>query len=352
MNSTFRGVYESTKTHVLLRILREAIKKSVERVALFTKHTSSKTWWHQVKRRTLQWWVINQIIWETWDKLATEDTKRHDGTESTLNNKARWQSLRNQGEGVPGEEAGRKGDKQGEGCKEGEIKKYRHPTCLWVVNNHQEGGTDSIGAVVFIQILLFFCTYIHLSTRSYYLKFWKTWSLSYTWFKVRPCVIEGKQEMCLTSDCHVYMYTESIVLVATRIIIPVSTYLYICINITLFWKCSISLACCFTSKLINIRAKYLQYKDGTIKHLFCCMLETDISVIGCVTGPKCLGDFPWVFQMIMDVLSLWPRKYNVFWYKLDRLSCLISVQFKKYQVCEKNLFEPCRFNLLYTHFCF
>lgn len=51
--------------------------------------------------------------------MATEEKQRHNGTENTLNNNARWRSLGNQGEGEPGEEAGRKGDKEGEGGKEG-----------------------------------------------------------------------------------------------------------------------------------------------------------------------------------------------------------------------------------------
>lgn len=37
--------------------------------------------------------------------MATEEKQRHNGTENTLNNKARWRSLGNQGEGEPGEEA-------------------------------------------------------------------------------------------------------------------------------------------------------------------------------------------------------------------------------------------------------
>ena len=46
------------------------------------------------------------------------------GTESTLKNKATWRSLRNQGEGQPEGEAGRKGDKQGKGYREGRVKPY------------------------------------------------------------------------------------------------------------------------------------------------------------------------------------------------------------------------------------
>lgn len=49
---------------------------------------------------------INLIFGLMSDKLGTEQTERHDGTESTLNNKARWRSLRIREKGNQ-EEAGR-----------------------------------------------------------------------------------------------------------------------------------------------------------------------------------------------------------------------------------------------------
>lgn len=65
------------------------------------------------------------------------------------------------------------------------------------------------------------------------------------------------------------------------------------------------------------RAKHLQYKDRIsviISNISCLKpaRESYQCERGCVTGSKCLWSFVWVYKMIMDVLSLWPRKYNVF----------------------------------------
>lgn len=142
-------------------------EKSAETMSEFTKHCWQNTMTGQQKTKlnTRKW---NRTIGAIVGEMRQDEIEKHYGTYSTFNNKARWQSLRYQGQGEPGEEAGRMGAKQGEGCREGSRlnnlgTQERIITSLWEVNKETNRETECIG-ILFNKSAALFSFYISRSS--------------------------------------------------------------------------------------------------------------------------------------------------------------------------------------------